>query len=225
MTGIGTQGETQDAIRMMEYPVLSRGPGEPDSPEAGPETDRERAFARQLEAVRREAQEQGRQMGARESGAWRQQCAAELAKAMTSFLAGRDAYLAQVEKEVVRLALAIAERILHREAQTDPLLLSNAVRQALGQLADATEVRLHVASEQQELWKEVLRYMPGLPLHPQIVADADLPGCSVQLESTLGAVDLSIRAQLEEIERGFFDRTEGHAEGGPAASGEMRKRG
>ena len=36
---------------------------------------------------------------------------------------------------MVKLALAIAARILRREAQTDPLLLTGAVRVALGQLA------------------------------------------------------------------------------------------
>jgi flagellar biosynthesis/type III secretory pathway protein FliH len=55
--------------------------------------------------------------------------------------------------------------------------------------------------------------MPGLSLRPQVVADPDLPGCTVVLESSLGSVDLSVRAQLEEIARGFFDRVETRSEG------------
>ena len=48
--------------------------------------------------------------------------------ALGEFITVRDHYLAQVEQEVVRLALSIATRILHREVQMDPLLLSGAVR-------------------------------------------------------------------------------------------------
>jgi flagellar assembly protein FliH len=207
----------------MEYPVLqgmppacASWPALTDAPE--PEEKRatqEAAFARRLEAVRREAIEQGKQMAAAESSAWRQQRAAELAAATEALRASRDAYLAQVEKEVVRLALAIAERILRRESQLDPLLLLGAVRLALGQVADSTEVRLRVPSEQRALWTDVVGLMPGLPLRPQVVADVELSACGAVLESSLGTVDLSVGTQLEEIERGFFDRVETRSDGDP----------
>ncbi|MGA7521643.1 MAG: FliH/SctL family protein [Acidobacteriaceae bacterium] len=221
------QGEAESAVRPMEYPVLQAGPGpagilSPDAPGAkaleAKLAAREAVFARQLEAARREASEQGKLMAAAESSAWRQQRAAELAAAMEALRASRDSYLAQVEKEVVRLALAIAERILQRESQLDPLLLSGAVRTALGQLADSTEARLRVPGDQRELWTDLVRLMPGLQIRPQVVADDELPGCAVVLESSLGTVDLSVRAQLDEIERGFFDRVETRSEGGPVES-------
>jgi len=41
-----------------------------------------------------------------------------------------------VEHEVVKLALAVAARILRREAQMDPLLLTGAVRVALDNSLD-----------------------------------------------------------------------------------------
>ena len=209
----------------MEYPLL---PGAAAGPEAGAAADEQRtaqehARRQQLEAARRQGIEQGRQMAGEEASAWRQQCGAELGKAIAAFAAERDAYLAQVEKEVVRLALAIAERILHREAQADPLLLSGAVRQALGQLAESTEVRLRVPADQSDLWTEMLRYLPGLALRPQIVADREVTPGSVLLESSLGAVDLSVRAQLDEIERGFFDRTEELRDAAPAPTAPPRK--
>jgi flagellar biosynthesis/type III secretory pathway protein FliH len=49
-----------------------------------------------------------------------------------------------------------------------------------------------------------------------------LGAAAVILESSLGTVDLSVRAQLEEIERGFFDRVETSIEGGPAAGAVVR---
>lgn len=213
-TGLSRE-EDECAIRPMEYPVLQGMPGPTGHPSPSgaaaarqERAARDEALTRQMEAIRREAIEQGRQMAAAESSAWRQQCAAELSQATEAFRASRDTYLAQVEKEVVRLALAIAERILHRESQLDPLLLSGAVRKALGQLGDSTEVRLRVPAEQRELWTDVVRLMPALPLRPQVVADPALQACAAILESRLGTADLGVRAQLEEIERGFLEPTE-----------------
>ncbi|HEX3986531.1 MAG TPA: FliH/SctL family protein [Acidobacteriaceae bacterium] len=215
------QLEAAAAIRPMEYPVLGAfGTGGAVSPESAAQAAetvaRDEVLTRQMEAVRRQGIEQGRQMEAGESAAWRQECAAELAKATEAFRSSRDTYLAEVEKEVVRLAMAIAERILHRESQLDPLLLSGAVRKALGQLADSTEVRLRVPADQRELWTDVMHLMPGLPLRPKVVSDPELTGCTVVVESNLGMADVSVRAQLEEIARAFFDRAETRREGGIA---------
>lgn len=215
------QGEAESGIRPMEYPVVQGGPGNaafssPPAEGSPVHTAREEAFARQLEAVRREAVEQGKQMASAESAVWRQQRAAELTRATEDFRSGRDHYLAEVEKEVLRLALAIAEKILHRESQVDPLLLSGSVRKALGQVAESTEVRLRVPADQRELWTDVVRLIPGIPLRPQVIAEPELAAGAATLECSLGTVDLSVRAQLDEIERGFFDRVEMQSPGDAA---------
>jgi flagellar assembly protein FliH len=130
---------------------------------------------------------------------------AALTLAIEDFAAARDHYFARVEQEVVRLALAIASRILHRESQIDPLLLSGAVKVALGQLSESTEVQLHVPSGEAELWTEMLHLMPNLPLRPAVFSDDRLQAGECSLETQVGSVDLGVRAQLAEIERGFFD--------------------
>jgi flagellar assembly protein FliH len=167
--------------------------------------EQEQQFGRQLEKVRREALEQGRQSAFGEQAARNERSAAQLQGAIESFRADRDRYFARVEHEVVKLALALAERILHREAQLDPLLLCGAVRVALGQLADSTEVRLRVPTDQQEMWAETVRLMPGLSLRPQVLGDPGIESCEAVLDTNLGTVNLGVHAQLREIERGFFD--------------------
>jgi flagellar biosynthesis/type III secretory pathway protein FliH len=118
----------------------------------------------------------------------------------------RDRYLRAVEHEVVELALAVAARILRREAQMDPLLLTGAVRVALGQLARTTSVRLYVPEPELELWKEAMAHAPNLPIHPEVLAGEGMEAGDCAIKSEVGSVDLGIRAQLREIERGFFDR-------------------
>jgi flagellar assembly protein FliH len=169
---------------------------------------REQEFAQQLEAARKEAFEQGRQAEARLRASALERIADQIQKAIEEFCNARDGYLAQVEREVVHLALAIAERVLRREVQMDPLLLAGAVRVALGQLAETTEVRMKVPATEYDLWSEVIALMPSLPLRPQLVAEDSLHAGECLLETALGSVDLGVKSQLAEIERGFFDLLE-----------------
>jgi flagellar assembly protein FliH len=124
----------------------------------------------------------------------------------SSFAESRDRYLHQLENETAELALAIAARILRREAQMDPLLLTGAVRVALGQLAASTSVRLRVPLADQSFWEEALSLLPGLAIRPQVVGDDRLALGECVMETELGSADLGLWPQLKEIERGFFDR-------------------
>jgi flagellar assembly protein FliH len=170
--------------------------------------EREEAFATRLEAQTSEAYERGRSEEESKSTALFRKTAQAVEESIHEFAASRDSYLAQVEQEVVRLALSIAARVLHRDAQMDPLLLSGAVRVALGQLSDTTEVRLRVPAAEHPLWSEMIHLMPNLPLRPQLIADEGMAAGECKLETHLGSVDLGVKAQLAEIERGFFDLLE-----------------
>jgi flagellar assembly protein FliH len=122
-----------------------------------------------------------------------------------------------VEHEVVKLALAVAARILRREAQMDPLLLTGAVRVALGQLSGSTQVRLYVPAAELDLWTEAIALLPNLAVKPAVLAGEGMRLGDCKIETDLGTVDLGIRFQLGEIERGFFDRAGGSRSGGSKA--------
>ena len=130
-----------------------------------------------------------------------------LAMVVQKFDTEREQYLHAVEREVVDLALAIAARILRREAQMDPLLLTGAVRAALGQLAESTEVRLRVPANELELWDEAFGHIPNLTVKPKLLLDEAMRSGDLIIETEVGSVDLSIDSQLGEIEQGFFDRS------------------
>ncbi len=112
-------------------------------------------------------------------------------------------YFADVEAEVVKLALAVAARILRREALLDPLLLQGAVRVALEQITNSTEVVLRVAAEDIERWNQFSATERSSLL--QIIVDDRLPAGECVLETNTGKVELGAAAQLREVERGFFD--------------------
>ncbi len=165
---------------------------------------------RQFEEGRERGLQEGRQaerdaQSASREGAERDR-ARQIAEALKKFAEERDRYLMAVEHEVVELALAVAARILRRESQMDPLLLTGAVRVALGQLANSTVVRLRVPGAEQALWSEAMALVPNLASKPVVQADPEMRLGDCVIETELGSVDLGIRAQLGEIERGFFDR-------------------
>ncbi|HTB96642.1 MAG TPA: FliH/SctL family protein [Terracidiphilus sp.] len=116
----------------------------------------------------------------------------------------RDVYFQSVEHKVVELALSIAARILRREAQMDPLLLTSAVRVALGQLAKETSVQLYVPECDLVLWRDSMAHAPDLPVRPQVLVGEGMKVGDCAMSCEIGSADLSIRAQLEEIQRGFF---------------------
>jgi len=158
------------------------------------------------EEGRAAAEEQARAELAEQSRAADQQRKAEFERLVQNFDGAYEHYLHAVESEIVRLALAIAARILRREAQMDPLLLTGAVRVALGQIASTSKVRLMVPPADLELWKEAIAHLPKLAVRPEIVSEENMRLGDCMIETELGSVDLGVRAQLGEIEHGFFDR-------------------
>ena len=116
----------------------------------------------------------------------------------------RDQLLRAIEPDVVKLALRIAERIVRREVQVDPLVLTGAVRAALGQLADKSKVRVRVPEADANLWSETFAHLPNLRVEPAVVADAQLQPGECVLESDYGVADLGVGSQLEGIARGLL---------------------
>lgn len=159
-----------------------------------------------LELNLREAYERGQREG-RES--LRLEVERKLAEERTNvsrvveqFEQEKQRYFSEVEGEVVRLSLAIAERVLHREAEMDPTLLAGAARVALEQVANNSGAVLRVSLEDAHQWNETL----GIAANKvQIEPDDQLARGEAILKTQAGSVQLGLKAQLQEIERGFFE--------------------
>jgi len=233
----GPQSRTSPGFEVFAYPAVAAPPmpsweafaslvsagdgAEVPGAVAGPEAEvhdqaaREAHLADQL----RRSFETGRERGFQEGRAAEQEAQAASGKAsdtgrigeaagfLENFHAERSRYFESVEQEVVKLALGVAARILRREAQLDPLLLSGAVRVALGQLSGSTQVRLRVPSTDLDLWSDTMAHLPNLAVKPAVQGDDEMQLGECVLETELGSVNLGVAAQLAEIEHGFFDRT------------------
>lgn len=137
------------------------------------------------------------------------QIRAGVSAAIQEFAADRRRYYERVETEIVHLSLAIARKILHREAQMDPLLLTGMVHVALQELDTNVRVRLHANPAETGFWQRYFaqQQQNAGPL-PEVLGDPELQEGEVKLETDLGSTHISLDTQLKEIEQGFFDLLE-----------------
>jgi len=126
-------------------------------------------------------------------------------KTLEGFARSREEYFANVEAEVVQLALSIARKILDREAFIDPMLLTGLVHVALEKMGQETKTRLRAHSSQVPSWREHFKQMPEGRTAPEVVADDSLSRTQCVLATELGSTEISLDGHLKEIEQGFFD--------------------
>jgi len=158
-----------------------------------------------VERVRKEAYREGQKSLEAQNQQKLQEVRQEVARIVENFGAEQERYYIKVEREVVRLALAIATRVLHREAQMDPLLLAGVVRVAIEKLADTSGLVLRTPPGEVMAWQELFRLSGDARVQPEVIGDLSLRPGECILETKLGTVELGVRAQMEEIEKGFFD--------------------
>jgi len=125
----------------------------------------------------------------------------QVADLASSFQQERNDYYSKVEVELVHFALAIAARILHREAQVDRMVVAGLVKVMLEKLQQGTRVMLRVRPEEAESWRHCFHEISNL----QVVEDSSLEPKGCVMETELGTADMGLDAQLKEVEKGFFD--------------------
>jgi flagellar assembly protein FliH len=171
------------------------------------------------ERIREEARRAGFEAGlaqGREAGAKaeRERIAAEsagladlLRNAASSVESRRAELAAEAERDLLRLAVAIAEKVLRREVVRGDPVAPATVRRAIELMARRHEVRilLHPADVAvvEAVLPDLRRRFPDLgTVSLEASPGVSLGGCRVV--SREGAVDADFRTQLEEIERGLL---------------------
>lgn len=147
--------------------------------------------------------------------------AMQVAATLASFREEQKRYFREAESAVVRLALGVATRVLHREAQLDPLLLRGAVRVALEDAQQGTRCVLEVPAKEVEKWRHWISSDTPAVL-AEVRGREDVASGHCQLRIGASTADLSVHAQLAEIERGFFDLLQSR-QGGVASEGEQNQ--
>jgi flagellar assembly protein FliH len=169
----------------------------------------EQAAEERIRRLQAEALERGREAGRQELRASVDAAIArgrdQIQRTLAEFAAERAAYYRRVEREVVHLALAIARKILHREAQLDPRLLAGIVRVTLEKLDAKTKLDLYVPAREMTDWRHYFAcQVEGAPV-PEVHEDAALAPGECRVETSLGSTEVGLESQLKEIETGLLD--------------------
>jgi flagellar assembly protein FliH len=117
------------------------------------------------------------------------------------FAQDRQRYFAAAEEQVVKLALAIARRVLSREAAADALHLRATVRAALARVQEGSTSVLRVRGQEVERWTALLA--DAREGSVAVVGDERLGAGECVLETEVGRVELGVEVQMDEIQRGF----------------------
>lgn len=128
---------------------------------------------------------------------------------MTRSLAELSSLRARIRKDaeadLVKLSIAVARRVLHRELTLDAESISGIIRVALEKLESHELCRVRVHPDQESTVRSALSRFGG-GQNMELVADASLQCGDLLFETAQGTLDASIEVQLREIERGFADR-------------------
>jgi flagellar assembly protein FliH len=130
---------------------------------------------------------------------------AKVAEAIRDFGQKTRDYYSRAEVEMVHLSLAIATKILHREAQVDRMLVAALVKVALEKLQHGTTASVRVRPEEVADWNRYFEGNTNGEIRVEVKPDASVAAHNCILETELGTTELGLDVQLKEIEQGFFD--------------------
>jgi flagellar assembly protein FliH len=110
----------------------------------------------------------------------------------------------EAEADTIKLALAIAKRILRRDLAVDPEALHGLVLGALERLQsqEISRVRVHPAHAA-AVAAQLKNTVSGTTI--EVIADSGREPGAVLFETKRGNLDASVESQLQEIERGLAD--------------------
>jgi len=178
------------APRAARAPAIDAGPSE-DQDEAKKESY-QRGFS------------EGRNVGRDQAAAELQPVMDRLSRSVADLATVRSKVRKTAEADLLKLAVAIARRVLHRELTLDPSSIEGLIRVALEKLESRELCRVRVHPDQEPVIRTLLARFSAAPV--ELIPDPTLQCGDVLFETAHGTLDGSIEAQLQEIERGFADR-------------------
>lgn len=114
----------------------------------------------------------------------------------------------QVERDVVKLAVEVAKKIVCREIQADPEVIQALVKVALSHVAEKSAVTVHLHPAD---YNFVLEHRAQLLQAGEngcevvLLADKAIERGGCLVETECGEIDARIEERFREVERGFFE--------------------
>lgn len=140
-------------------------------------------------------QAEGRELARREEA---QKLDGAIRKVLAEVERHRSSLELEAERDVVRLAIAIAGKIVKAEVKRGTAVAENNLRAALRRAVRGHGLEIHLHPE------DAARLRPSGEGEATITADPTVSPGGCVVRTAAGTVDLDIKTQLEEIERGLL---------------------
>lgn len=165
-----------------------------------------RAEAEKLrEQSRLEGVAEGRDEGKREA----LPSAVALANAGQALIVFEEQMITRYAPELARLALEIAEKIVHRAVAVEPEIVASVLERARREVVDACRIRIRLNPADHGLLAEMRPDLLTLGNDEgriiEVVSDCELSRGGCRLETEIGVVDATVPTQIAEIRRQLVD--------------------
>jgi len=155
-----------------------------------------------VEAIRQEGYIEGKQAGLDEANAQLSKATKALAEACRQLNGQRQKMLDGSREDMLRIVLAIAERVVLTELSAHREAINRTIQQAIQAAVNAEEFHIKINPADMEVVQEhkplFIASLTGLT-NIEFVADPSVTAGGCILESPVGRVDATIEAQMEEI--------------------------
>jgi flagellar assembly protein FliH len=135
--------------------------------------------------------------------------AVAFANAGQALIVFEEQMIAHYTPEMVRLALAIAEKIVHKVVAEEPTIVASVLERARQEVLDARRIYIHLNPADHEVLAEMRPDLLKLGNDKgrviEVVADEDLSRGGCRLETEIGVVDATIPTQIAEVRRQLLD--------------------
>ena len=195
------------ALRPDLVPILrSPAPSSSISPVTPALRDLPSPSAERMDAVEREGYARGVADGERAGEASAAEridvITSQLASAIRDLAAVRGSLMRRSERDLVRLAVSMAERVLRREVDIDRELLAVMARVAIDRLGENAAATIHLNPIDHDAI--LARHSPDLGKSVELVADSAVPRGGCVVKSSFGTIDTGIDSQVKELSRALL---------------------
>lgn len=118
----------------------------------------------------------------------------------------RETIVSESEQDLIKLAIEIAKKLVHREVQIDERIILTLLRVALEKLNEEGRITVFVEPSDHEVLRRNLDeiYPQGKETKLVLKVDESMDRGDCRLESEFGSIDARISEQFQEIEKGLL---------------------
>jgi flagellar assembly protein FliH len=164
----------------------------------------------QADLLRQQAQAEGAARAREEAKQEALPAAMAFANAGQALIIFEEQMIARYTPEMVRLAVEIAEKLVHKAVTAEPEIVAEVLQRARQEVTDARHLRIRLNPKDYQLLAEirpdVLTLGQDAGRRVEIVQDPELArgGCTVETE--IGLIDATLPTQMTELRRQLLDQ-------------------